>query len=207
MDRAVDVSGLSDAQLRAAIGVAKAYKERWDMVERACKAAQEDRLTAGQPEDIMVNGQRIGRVSLSRGGQHGRYSVSDTVALGEWLQEHGHVDMTLTVPVADPELVTDGWLRVLVETQLHGVLPPGVKYTPPRKTQVSASLDEDAVDELFTSHGAIGFAQHLLGITGTDTPGEPGEEGRTPVQVVDATPTPPTPPPTDPADAFASMGW
>ena len=97
MDRAVDVSGLSDAQLRAAIGVAKAYKERWDMVERACKAAQEDRLTAGQPEDIMVNDQRIGRVSLSRGGQHGRYSVSDTVALGEWLQEHGHVVNKVTI--------------------------------------------------------------------------------------------------------------
>lgn len=220
----VDMGGYTDDELRRIAGTAKAVKERMDAVEKAAKSVLEDRMTPGVDEPIMVDGQQVGMLKLSKGGAKGKYKVADPAAYAAWLQAHDRGRFTQPTPMPVEEAMSDGYLSALIVEEGTGEIPAGVKYMPPRAPVVSATLDDAMVERMFTGK-ALGFTERLL--TGNEakeptvvdvTPVETSPVESKPEPTPDTTPVASTPegaptvePEPEPAveptvDVFASMG-
>ncbi len=203
----VDMGGYTDDELRRIAGTAKAVKERMDMMEKAAKSVLEDRMTPGVDEPIMVDGQQVGMLKLSKGGAKGKYKVSDPAAYAAWLQAHDRGRFTVATPMPVEEAMSDGYLSALIVEDGTGEIPAGVKYVPPRTPVVSATLDDAMVDRMFTGK-ALGFTEHLLtrGVGEEPTVVDVTPVGKPAGPQSEPTPdtTPVEPEPT--VDVFASMG-
>lgn len=162
----VDMGGYTDDELRRIAGTAKAVKERMDMMEKAAKSVLEDRMTPGVDEPIMVDGQQVGMLKLSKGGAKGKYKVADPAAYAAWLETHDRGRFTQPTAMPVEEAMSDGYLSALIVEEGTGEIPAGVKYVPPRAPVVSATLDDAMVDRMFTGK-ALGFTERLL--TGAET--------------------------------------
>ena len=67
-----DFSDRTDAQMRAVIVLAGAYKARWAELEKAAKESVRERMGFNEHEAAYLGGVRIGEVNRSRPGRGSR---------------------------------------------------------------------------------------------------------------------------------------
>lgn len=162
-----DFSDRTDAQMRAVIVLAGAYKARWAELERAAKESVRERMGFNEHEAAYLGGVRIGEVNRSRPGR-GSWKVSDGRAYGAWLAAHGFDRMVEPVPMPTGAACASDAIGLIVEGLSDGEIPDGVAWSAP-SDRVSVRQDADALDALFTPSMA-GAAMRLI------APPEPGDD-------------------------------
>lgn len=167
----IDLTGWTDDDLAAAAVMAKAVRERMDVIERAAKSMLEERMGEGTTRTVSVAGRQVAVLKRTRAGTDGRYRVTDRAAYGAWLASHGRGDDTASEPVAYASACTDEYVKELLTAEDTGEIPDGVKYAPPRAATVTATLDETLMP-LLAAHGLSRPVRRLIedGMEDTDNP-------------------------------------
>ncbi|RSX49744.1 hypothetical protein [Bifidobacterium castoris] len=157
----IDLTGWTDDDLASAAVMAKAFKERMDVIEKAAKATLEERMGEGTARTVTVAGRRVAVLKRTRAGSYGRYRVTDRAAYGAWLAAHGRADDTETEPVARDAACTDEYVKDVLAAEDTGEIPDGVKYAPPRSSTITAALDEELMP-LLSERGLSAPVRRLI---------------------------------------------
>lgn len=161
-----DFSDRTDAQMRAVIVIAGAYKARWAALEKAAKESARERMGFNEHEAAYLGGVRIGEVNRSRPGE-GSWRVTDARAYGAWLSAHGFDRMVEDTPMPVASACGSDAIGVIVEGLGDGEIPDGVSWSAPSGDRVSVRTDADALDSLFTP-SMVGAAMRLIAPDGSD---------------------------------------
>lgn len=147
----VDLSDRPDDQLRQLVAVGTVIAARANAIVKEAKANLMDRIEPGEHPRAVFGGVSLGELTRTKGGDGGRYRVSDPVAFGGWLKANGFADYFEELPVATRDAADPGWLRNLIEKDMEGEIPDGVAYSAPAAPQVKFSLDVEQAERLFDS--------------------------------------------------------
>lgn len=160
MSMEFDFSNRTDAQMRALIVLAGAYKNRFAALEKAAKESARERMEFNKHEDAYLGGVRIGEVNRSRPGQ-GSWKVSDARAYGAWLAAHGFERMVEDAPMPIASACGSDAIELIVKSLSDGEIPDGVDWNAPSGGNVSVKTDKNALEALFTP-SMSGAAMRLI---------------------------------------------
>lgn len=154
----IDLSDRPDDQLRQLVAVGTVIAARANAIVKEAKTNLMDRIEPGEHPHAVFGGVSLGELTRTKGGDEGRYKVSDPVAFGGWLKANGFADYFEELPVATRDAADPGWLRNLIEKDMEGEIPDGVTYSPPTAPQVRFSLDAEQAARLFDSDSSAMMA-------------------------------------------------
>ena len=163
------LSNRTESELALTIGAMQGIQARAKYVETTAKSLMLDRMDVSDSYAISLDGVDYGKITRTKGGAKGKYTVKNPQAYAQWLLNHGREADVEQKPMPVDAACEPGVLAHMVEIELKGELPDGIEYRPPASAQVKAQFDKPALDgRLFSPEGVDGLARMLAITPSTD---------------------------------------